>query len=592
MFLSWCIIVKDDSELSKLKNAVGSVIEYVDELIITANGEKTVDIESFCKSNPKIKYTYHKWNDDFSEQRNFCASQVSKDADYYGWMDSDDVLINGHLLRDLVKISLKSEYDVVFFDYWYGNKFNGEPSAKTYVETELNQKRERLINPRTIIWKKKIHETPIAIDGNSFKYSQVPYSKEYPIVWMHLGADRDMPEEKLRQKTQRNRRLLEKELAEERQDGEADPRTILYLMKIYAEEEDEDTLRLCIEMGKEYLEKSGWDQERALSLQLMSKCISKLGVDDKARDFLHSAIKEYPYNSILYLYLARVYYNLGNYRAMKHWMQIGLSLPLEENSGAMNNILEMKILSAELMLEYYLHGEKNIRKAYDASKLLYKLNPTQNNQQNVEYLYSQTELDKASENTHKLMDYLASIKREDLIPSVIDAMPDEMKRLPFANKYLNRYKEPKKWGDKEICYYANFGQGHFEKWDGDSVNQGIGGSETAVIRLSEEWAKRGYRVTVYGDPAIEKEINGVLYVPFYKFNIRDHFNIFIQWRHSSLADKVSAKKFFVDLHDIFFNEPHLSKLDSIDGLMVKSKYHKSLAEKIPNEKFNVIANGL
>lgn len=592
MILSWCIIIKDDSELPKLKKAVESVIDHVDEIVITANGEKTSEIETYCRQYPKIKYAYLKWNDNFAEQRNFCASHIHPDADYYGWMDTDDVLINAHLLRDVAKISHKNEYDAVFFDYWYGNRFDGEPSPETYVETELNQKRERLLKPNAVTWKKRIHETPVPVDGASFKYTQVPYSKDWPIVWMHLGADRDLPEEALKAKTTRNRRLLELELAEEREHGEADPRTILYLMKIYAEEDDEETLRLCVEMGREYLQKSGWDQERALCLQLMSKCVGKLNGDREARDFLYGAIKEYPYNPLLYLYLARAYFNLGNFRAMKHWMQMGLSLPVEENNGATNNILEMKILSAELMLEYYLRGERDIRKAYDAAKLLNILNPTENNKHNEEYLSNQKELDIASEHAHKLMDYLREIRREELIPLVVEAMPHEMKRLPFANRYYNRFKKPRVWQENEICYYANFGGEHFEKWDGGSLSKGIGGSETAVIRLAEEWTKLGFRVIVYGDPLTDCEINGVTYLPFYKFNIKDRFNIFIQWRHSTLADKVNAKKFLVDLHDVFFAETHMPRVESVDRFMVKSDYHRSLGKKIPGNKFSIVSNGI
>lgn len=593
MILSWCIIVKDNSELPKLKIAVESIIDYVDELVIVANGKKVDEIEEYCKQNSKIKYDYLKWNDNFAEQRNYCASLVRDDADYYGWMDTDDVVVNPQFIREIAESSLRNGMDSVFFDYWYGNKFDGEPSLENFIEPELTQKRERLLNPRTMVWKKRIHETPVPKDGVAFNYTRVPYGDKWPVAWLHLGADRDMSQEALKAKMERNKRLLELELQEERDFGKTDPRTILYLMKIYAEETDTQTLQLCVELGKEYLELSGWDLERALCLQLMSKCMGTLGDHAAAKKLLHAAIKEYPYDPILYLYLARTYFNLGDFRAMKHWMQIGLSLPIEDSNNAMNNILELKILSAELMLEYYLRGERDIRKAYKSAQLLQKLNPTQNNQHNVEFLKNQSELDTASEHAHKLMDYLKQIGKEDLVPLIVDAMPHEMKRLPFAHKYKNQFVEPKVWGEKEICYYANFGGEHFEKWDGNSLQTGIGGSETAVIRLSEEWTKKGYKVTVYGDPLLEKEINGVIYKPFYTFNKRDKFNIFIQWRDSSLAGKINAKKFYVDLHDVFAAESHLPRIQSIDKLFVKTDYHKSLSEgKIDDSKFLVISNGI
>lgn len=593
MFLSWCIITKDDSELPLLKKAIASTLPHIDELILVANGQETMQVEEFAKTDPKIKYFYHKWNDDFADQRNFAASKVSEEADYYGWQDSDDVVTNAQMLRDIATIAKQRNFDVVFFDYWYGSKFNGEPSLETFVEQELTQKRERLIRVGKVQWKKRIHETPVPLDGEHFNYSRIPYDEQYPITWLHLGADRDMPTEKIKAKMARNRRLLELELGDERKGGgQADPRTLLYLMKIYAEDDDPQILQTCIEMGKEYLEKSGWDMERAVCCQLMSKCMGKLGLHKEANKFLHDAVKEYPYDPLLYLYLARTYFNLGDYRAMKHWMQIGMNIDIEDSNNGFQNILEMKILSSELMLEYHLTGERNIRKAYEAAKVLNQVNPSENNKFNEDYLFDQKELDVASEHAHSLMNYLIEIGRGELVTHVYESMPPEMKRLPFAIAYYNRFSPLRVWKDNEICYFANFGGEMFEKWDGDSKNTGIGGSELAVIELSEQWTKMGYKVTVYGDPKEEKEINGVLYVPYYKFNQRDKFNIFIQWRQPNLPYRISAKKFYVDFHDIFVESTINDYVEGIDKFFVKSKYHRSLGKGIKDEKWKVVSNGI
>lgn len=595
MILSWCIITKGDAELDNLKKAIESVIDHVDEMCITTNGKEVEETKKYCATHPKIKYTHLDWSDNFAVQRNFCASQVRSDADFYGWMDSDDVILNPHIVRDVATVSKKAGYDTVFFPYWYGNKFDGEPSLETFVEVELSQNRERLIRPGSVVWKKRIHETPVPTDDANFKYSRIEYSEEYPVAWVHLGADRDIPLEILNKRMDRNRRLLEMELEDERKIGEADPRTLLYLMKIYAEDEDEATLRKCIDMGDEYMAKSGWDMERAVCCQLMSRCMGKLGDNEKARDLLHRAIAEFPYSPLLYLYLARTYYNLGNYGAMKHWMKIGMDMKIEDNNGGMANILELKLLSAELMLQYYLHAEKNIRHAYQSARLLNKLNPTVDNQHNEDYLYDQKELDIASEHVHKYMQYLESIQREDLITPFLKTLPVEIKRLPFANRYYNRYRPTRVWGENEVCYYATFGGDHFEKWNADSLKSGIGGSETAVIRLSQEWAKAGYQVTVYGDPPSDKigvDEHNINWQPWYNFNSKDKFNIFVQWRNSNLANKVSAKKFLVDLHDVYGEESHLRRMDQIDKLMVKSEFHSGYAPSIPSFKKEVISNGI
>ena len=591
MKLALCLITKGDSELDSVKRAVGSVIDYVSRVYITTNHthKKT---KKWCSLNEHIYHSHLDWDDDFSAQRNFNFSQVSSDIDYILWMDSDDIILNAGLLLDIAKISKSKNFDTVFFDYWYGARFDGEPSKETFIENEITHYRERLIRPGSIVWKKRIHESPVPIDSQSYKFSKIEYSEEWPIAWLHLGADRQLSLEKLQARMKRNQRLLEKELEEERELGEADPRTILYLMKIYSESGDEETLSTCIEMGEEYMSKSGWDQERGVCCRLMSKCCGKLGDHEKAKEYALNAIKEYPQSLTSYLYLARTYFNLGEYRNMKHWLDLTKTMNLEDDPSAMKNILEAKVLTAELLLKYYHKAKRNPRKAWQMAKVLTELDPTEQNKINELVLFDKKELDIASEHIHMFMNYLIDIQQEALVPKIVESMPKEMRVLPFANGYYNKYVEPKVWGDKEICYYATFGRPHFEQWDGNSLVKGIGGSETAVIRLSEEWVKEGYKVTVYGDPENECEINGVTYKPWYAFNSRDKFNIFIQWRNNSIVDKISAKKTFIDLHDVTSASTYKPKEKQVDRFMVKSNFHADYLEGINAERIEVISNGI
>jgi len=386
----------------------------------------------------------------------------------------------------------------------------------------------------------------------------------------------------------RNRKLLELDLKDERECGQPDPRTILYLMKIYAEDNDPKIWEECLMMGEEYLGASGWDQERATCCKLMSVCYGKQGEHNKAKNLLHDAIKEYPHDPLLYLYLSRVYFNLKNYSAMKHWLEVGLSM--KDRETVIKNILDLKILSTQLTLQYYFYGDKkNVKKAWQASKLLAKLDPIPENIRNEKYLYNLKEMDLASEGAHKLILYLKDIDKIELIPSIIESLPEQMQNLPFAQYFYQKYRKPKVWKENEICYYANFAQPHIEKWSPMSLKTGLGGSETAVVELSKELTKLGWKVTVYGDPGqFEGNHDGVLYLPWYKFNQRDKFNIFIQWRASALAGRISAKKFLVDLHDLFFQDSVKNR--PYDKLMVKSEFHASLAPRALNKE--VISNGI
>lgn len=154
----------------------------------------------------------------------------------------------------------------------------------------------------------------------------------------------------------------------------------------------------------------------------------------------------------------------------------------------------------------------------------------------------------------------------------------------------------KVWGEDEICYFANFSGPSFEKWSPKSLSHGIGGSELSVVELSKRWAREGYKVTVYGDPRDDRgEYDGVLYLPWYEFNKNDYFNIFIHWRgakNAQMARYIKSRKYYLELHDVWEEADVLAHIEYIDKIMVKSRYHRFFGERIEDEKFEVIGNGV
>ncbi|GIW70297.1 MAG: hypothetical protein KatS3mg101_1044 [Patescibacteria group bacterium] len=580
------IITKGDEELDNLKKCVASFLPAVDGVFITANGKKTKETEKWCKENG-FNYSYLAWNDDFSAQRNFNFSQI-KGFDWILWADSDDILVGADKLRDVADISYKNGFDCVFFTYYYGCLFDGEPSFENIKQVDLIQKRERLLKPGVFVWKGRLHETPVPVNNYQPKYTYVPYSEEFPIVWVHTEADRNPNAPKNIERMERNKRILELQLKEEREKGTADPRTLLYLMKIYVELPEQELWQKCIEMGYEYLSKSGWDEERAIAYQLISKCYSQLGDNRKAEEAIRNAIKEYPYEPLLYLYLAKYLFNQNKYNEMEHWLKLAVSME-EKDTTQMNNEMEKKILAAELTFKLEFYVKRDVRKAYRAIKYLYDIAQTEEALVLLKEVERLKELDEACEDTHKLIKYFEKEDKEERVIPLIQSLPLEISNLEFAYHYFNKYKKPRVWKKNEICYYAYLGP-HFEKWSPLSLKTGIGGSETAVIRLSQEWAKKGYTVVVYADVLKEGIYDNVIWLPAYKFNPRDRFNVFIQWRSSSLAGKIKAKKFLVDLHDLY--SPQAIDWNKIDFAMVKSKYQRNLAKDIPDSKFRIISNGI
>lgn len=592
MKIAFCCIVKDDTELYKLKNCINSVkvIPIISSINITANGEKTENIEQYCKEN-NFNYSYLKWTKDYSAQRNFNFNSVQENVDYILWLDSDDILVGGENLEKVANLSKKRGLDFLFLTYWYGCEFTESGNLK---KVELHHQRERLIKPGSIIWKKRIHETPVDIDGRKTKYSSIKYlpgdKHEYKIAVMHTEATRDS-KERNNERNQRNLEILRLELADERVMGEADPRTILYLMKILVEVPTDENIQECIALGEEYLKSSGWNEERSTCYGIIGRCFAQINRLDAAEDMFLEAIKEFPYNKVMFLRLSQVYLVKKDYKKSEFWLNHAINLDVEKETSGTTNLLEEQYLENLIQRELSHLYHKKLKKAYEYAQKTYQLTGEEHDKQREDLLYDLKRFNDGSKHLDKLINYLDEIKNFDAIRSTLKAVAEIFYNLPFFSRLVKKYSPPRIWGDDEICYYANFDGNHFEKWDGNSLSKGIGGSETAVIRLSEEWVKLGYKVTVYGDPMEPCTINGVRYLPYHMFNNKDYFNIFIQWRSNHMCESVVARQFYVDLHDVWNDFDFIHKT-GVDSIFVKSKYHRSLSERLPDNAFSIISNGI
>ena len=202
-------------------------------------------------------------------------------------------------------------------------------------------------------------------------------------------------------------------------------------------------------------------------------------------------------------------------------MDIADNLKIDDSTAGNRNPLDYRFKKYLLEVKYYLNVDKKIKKAYKAAQELYKIEPNENNEEQVAYLSDLNDYNEASRNIDEFTRYLAKAQLYTELEVLLTNFPERFRELPFYNRLVNMFGKPKIWGKKEICYYASFGGDHFEKWDPDSLESGIGGSETAVIRLAKEWTKLGYKVVVYGEPKKEGMFEGVEYLSYKRFNPKD-----------------------------------------------------------------------
>lgn len=148
----------------------------------------------------------------------------------------------------------------------------------------------------------------------------------------------------------------------------------------------------------------------------------------------------------------------------------------------------------------------------------------------------------------------------------------------------------KVWEEKSIAVLC---LNTLEPWCPKNLENGIGGSETAIINLTKEWVKYGYKVTVYCTTEEQGEYDGVNYLSNNLFNPVDKFDILIVWRSIETIEQYSfnARKIFLDLHDVVNTKISENTLKNLTKICVKSKFQASMLGEINPEKYVIIPNG-
>lgn len=525
----------------------------------------------------------------FAAARNVSFDMVNEDFDWITWADVDDILLNGEELLETADLALKTkmegrDIDVVYFTYWYDVISDNKNNV---LEVKIQHLRERLLRPGKFKWISRLHEVAVSNDDN-----WIPKSVTYPydhqqkqtVAWVHLTSDK-----RTKQTLERNKVILDIQVAEEQ--GK-DPRTLFYLARTHFDIGDDKALEEAEKLLLKYLEMSGWDAERANALEYLSLIYAKRGRHDKCVDILLQAIKEYPKHHILYLRLVSSYFQLGRDEFANHWLDVALNLPAPTVSSTISNDHEVRLMTASLCymrarrkndindMEYWAKIRNNLLFGKDEGLL--------------EFVTYNKNLTHAVTGIFNYSKWLKDNGYEKLLPDIIKNVPEELMDQPMIQILISNLLPPKKWSKKSIVYMAHFGGPHFEQWDARNVKTGIGGSETAVIRLGQEWAKLGYEVTVYCDCEKEQDFDGVKYIPYTRVNWNDEFNWLILWRSPHLVERVkTCKGLFMDLHDIAspLDWP-AERFNKINKIFVKSNYHRENLPNIPDDKFAVIGNGI
>lgn len=575
------IIIKDDSELKILERAVGSIIKHVDAIYITATNNPSTKIQDFCK---KIgaNYSFFQWVNDFSKARNYNFSQIPKEYEWILWLDTDDVVQGANTFRDAILVAEANNIKAIFARYLYQVELDETGKIKNILIEHL---RERIIrNDGTFEWVAPIHETLI---------EKVPTGKTdfQGFCVVHL-----MEPNQMENSMWRNIAILEQNCM----DNPQDPRPIYYLAKAYFDTQMTELLHdsvgegmdsLVVELIKQYIELSGWAEERGQAREYLSMVYRERGDYKSAINCLTEALKEDPKFTSIYIQIALSYVMLKDWEKAMHWVKLAGNVDIPKTTLVINP-RDYKTMILEALFHIYL----NTGKLEECLKVATDLNEMLPNDLNAGRVRDVGDLKGRNDLAHyivKLAHHLNKTGQTQQLENLVFSIPEEIEGEPAMVDLRNQFSKPRVWADDEIAIYC--GQG-FEQWSWKSVSKGVGGSEEAVINMSRELAKLGWKVYVYADPQADAGIHeGVAWLPYYQINWRDKFNILIGWRNIGMYDVpgLSAKRSYLWNHDLQNGLTYTpERVNKITKVMFLSKYHRDNVPTLDESKVMITGNGI
>jgi len=354
---------------------------------------------------------------------------------------------------------------------------------------------------------------------------------------------------------------------------------------------------------KDYIAPSGWPEERAIAWSHIGEMAIVQKAPSIAVEAFQNAIEESPLYPQHYVNLAMAYTLTGDskdFAKAKHWLQLATSFDTPDTT-LITTPRDMK--SRALETDFFIKfREGKFEEAIQDLEALKEMLPKEKSiDDRLKSTRGAMSGNKAAQSLVFLGKYLeAQGKNEKKLEYLAKSIPSDMDGERFASEMKHRFLPSRKWGENEITILCGAG---VEPWTPKSVKTGLGGSEEAVVYLSQELKKLGWKVTVYAAPGAEAgDFNGITYKEYHEINVKDEFNVLILWRNIGFVDLEPKAKFtMVWLHDVPNNADFTEeRVDKVNKIAVLSEYHRGLLrvlkkdgtyEEMPKNKTFLTENG-
>lgn len=564
-------MIAKTSEWKELDKCLASAKDQVDGIFALFNYKDKVD-EGYKKLVKKynIDADLTEWTGNFGEMRNKSLARIPKEYDWVLWLDVDDTLElkEGVTLQSIVT-NTPPQFSGIMAAYNYDRDKKGNL-------LEVLKLVRLFKNDGAMGWRDDvmIHET--IVDHRTVNRC---FSEEF---WVEHHPTADRRSESLI----RNIEILEKQL-----EGEAsntDPRTLYYLGISYADSGNYDR---AYELLETYLTVSGWDEERAEANCWLGRICMNRNQPSQAKKFYGQALSETPNSIDAYIGLASAEQALRQFQKAILWAELSLVIkPL--NTSITQNPFDNKYRPYLILSNCNLElGGKRLQTALGWAKKAHEFAGDDISKAQIELI--EHILKQQAKIEGFIMQAKKMLPNKGLIEMMFKKLPNDIKTAPPVLGFMNQMRDSKKWPKKTIAIYC--GSGPLKGWTPESLKEGIGGSEEAVIRISKHLRDLGYKVTVFAEPlAKDGNYDGVEYRNYWEISFKDRFDVFIGWRCPWVFDyPIKARKKYLWLHDVMeTSEFTPERLDNLDKVMVLTKYHRNLFPNIPEDKIFMTGNGI
>lgn len=557
-----CLITGDGTSHEDWDRLLASAAPWVDGIYVGYTG----DSPEFPFSTTESMTVEHVgWDQDFAKARNANMAMVPRsEYDWVMWLDSDDELLHGEQLNDLLAAQ-NERVGVVFMKYWYAvNPDTGE--------VVVEQFRERIFRSSVETqWNFMIHEVVHFAPGTAMSKPETDVIVKH---WRNLFAGDNIGARK------RNREMLTE--AQKRDPDE--PRYHIYLAhEVFAEyqahredgkESSKAVLQSARRLYETYLQRYGQieGEDPYMANCRLADCLRESNRWNEAVDRDLQGIKMRPNYPEAYVGIAMSFLNTQQFELAIQWAKRALTC------GERENYLAAQEVQGNTYTPWFIVGA-----AHEALE---------------EWSEAEEAYTTCMGISHHVNDYTAKISEMQANAEATKAA-NVMRKATFGTH-----------SDRSICFVS---KPLFEPWHPEIIKaKGSGGTESCIVETANRFAADGWRVAVFGSPGAYRgtTVDGVEYWDTNKdFDVSEQWTVAVALRSPEFFDAdISAETKVLWMHDVTVGDvqvgPWGDRFDRFDLMLGVSKWHAEHLRKVYNiapervgyvnnaiypERFNVVA---